>query len=120
MKPSGLRELVSLLDARKTRDLARLNRLLAEDRRLAEEIAEMAATGTRDLAIDATLPFALQAARQAWADQRISEARRRRTELDGAIRAARAEAVRSVGKQRALDELAIRAASQLRVTDPFE
>lgn len=120
MKPTAFRELVSLLDARKRRDLARLDRLLTEDRRMANEISELASTGTRDIASDPRHPFALQAARQAWADQRMSEARIRRAELAVAIRLARSEAVLSVGKQRALEELAIRSMALQRTTDPSD
>jgi hypothetical protein len=97
-----------LMDARKARDLARLDRLLTEDRRLAEEIAALAATGTRDLA-EGPLPLAEQGRRLAWAAARGRAAARRREALAAEIRAARAEAVQSLGKQKALEHLTDRA-----------
>jgi hypothetical protein len=115
--PETLGRLARLADARKARDLARLDRLLAEDRRLADEIAALAATGARDLAAGAPLPLAQQGLRLAWAERHIAAARRRRAELIAAIRAARAAAAQSLGKHRALEQLterADRAASQAR------
>jgi hypothetical protein len=106
--PAALRELMRLMDARKARDLARLDRLLTEDRRLAEEIAALAATGTRDLA-EGPLPLAEQGRRLAWAAARGRAAARRREALAAEIRAARAEAVQSLGKQKALEHLTDRA-----------
>ena len=50
MTPAALRRLLALAEARKARDLARLDGLLAEDRRLAAEIAEARRTAARDLA----------------------------------------------------------------------
>ena len=108
MSPAELRRLAGLVEARKARDLARLERLMSEDRRLAAEIAGLARTPERDLA-DGGLPPAQQALRQAWADQHIRAARRRRAELAAGIRAARAEAVRSLGKHTALEHLVERA-----------
>jgi hypothetical protein len=103
--PAGLRALAGLVEARKARDLARLEGLVAEDRRLEAEIAELAATGSRDLAEGAALPLARQGLREIWAEQRIRAARRRRAELAARIRAARAEAVQSLGRHRALEHL---------------
>jgi hypothetical protein len=103
--PAALRALAGLVEARKARDLARLEGLVAEDRRLAAEIAELAATGARDLAEGAPLPLAQQGLRQAWAESRIRAARRRRAELAARIREARAEAVQSLGRHRALERL---------------
>ena len=79
--PGGLRRLAGLLEARKARDLARLEALVAEDRRLAAELAELAATPARDQADGQIWPSAPQGLRHIWADQRIRAARRRRTEL---------------------------------------
>ena len=66
-------------------------------------------TAARDLATGIALPLPQQALRQAWADQRIRAAHRRRAELVPAIRAARAEALQSLGKHRALENLVERA-----------
>jgi hypothetical protein len=115
--PTALRQLMQLAEARKARDLARLDRLLVEDRRLAAEVAELAGTAARDLAEDVALPLAQQGLRLAWADQRIRAAERRRAELAAGIGAARAEAAQSLGKHRALEHLverAERAALQVR------
>jgi hypothetical protein len=107
--PAALRALVTLVDARRARDLAALDRLLAEDRRLAAEIAELARTAVRDAAAGEALPPERQALRLAWAEQRIRAARRRQGELAAAIREARAAAARSLGKHRSLETLAERA-----------
>jgi hypothetical protein len=115
--PAKLRELVRLAEARRARDLSRLDRLLAEERRLAAEIADLAGIAARDMAADAALPLAQQGLRLAWADARIAAARRRRTEVAAAVREARAAAAQSLGKHHALEHLterAERAASQLR------
>ena len=117
MTPAMLRRLVGLVDARKARDLARLDGLLAEDRRLAAEVEHLAATATLDLASGEPLPPAQQGLRLAWADQRIRAIRRRRAELAAGIRAARTAAAQSLGKHRSLEHLvdrADRAALQLR------
>jgi hypothetical protein len=103
--PQALRALAGLVEARKARDLARLEGLVAEDRRLEAEIAELAATGCRDLAGGDALPLARQGLREIWAEQRIRAARRRRAELAAGIRAARADAVQSLGRHRALEAL---------------
>jgi hypothetical protein len=109
MSPAALRRLLALVGVRKARDLARLDRLAAEDRRLAAEIAALAATPARDAADGPPLPLGRQAARQAWADAGIRAARRRRDALQPEIRAARAAAVQSLGKHEALAALAARA-----------
>ena len=108
MTPAALRALTHLMDARKARDLARLDRLLTEDRRLVEEIATLAATGSRDLA-EGPLPLAEQGRRLAWSAARIRAAERRRRQLAAEIRLARAEAVQSLGKHKALEHLTDRA-----------
>ncbi len=118
MTPAALRRLAALAEARRARDLARLEGLLAEDRRLVAEIAWLAGTAARDLAEGVALPLARQGLRQAWADQAVRAARRRRGELAARIGAARAEAVQSLGKHEALEALvarADRAAAQLRI-----
>jgi hypothetical protein len=105
----NLRRLAGLLEARKARDLARLEALIAEDRRLEAEIAGLAGTVARDLETGIAVPLAQQALRQAWADQRIRAARRRRAEIAALIRDARAAAARSLGKHESLESLVARA-----------
>jgi hypothetical protein len=100
---------MTLIEARKARDLAALDRLLAEDRRLAAEVSELRRVGTRDAESGGELPPERQAVRLAWADQRIRAARRRQAELADAIRAARAAAAQSLGKHRSLETLVDRA-----------
>jgi hypothetical protein len=117
MTPAALRQLAGLADVRKVRELARLDALLTEDRRLAAEIAELAATGVRDLASDAALPLGRQALRLAWAEQRIALARWQRTALAAEIAAARRLAAVSLGKHQALERLteaSDRASAQVR------
>ena len=109
MTPAALRQLMSLIEARKARDLATLDRLLAEDRRLAAEIGELRRTSARDAASVETLPLERQALRLAWADLRIRAARLRQAALAEAIRAARAAAAQSFGKYRSLETLVDRA-----------
>jgi len=109
MTPAALRDLLRLMDARKARDLARLDRLLAEDRRLAGEIATLAATASHDHAEGAPVPLREQGRRLAWAAARIRAAEHRRRALAAEIRAARADAVQSLGKHKALEHLAARA-----------
>jgi hypothetical protein len=107
--PALLRQLMGLVDARKARDLALLDGLLAEDRRLAAEVEELSATAARDQAASAPLPPLQQGLRLAWADQRIRAIRRRRNELAAGIRAARAAAAQSLGKHSSLEHLVDRA-----------
>lgn len=109
MTPAALRQLMTLVEARKARDLAALDRLLHEDRRLVEEIAELRRTGTRDAESGDTLPPERQALRLAWADRRIRAAEIRRVALAEAIRTARAAAALSLGKHKSLETLADRA-----------
>ena len=105
MTPRDLRRLMALADVRKARDLARLEALLAEDRRLAAEVAELAQTGARDLAEGIEMPLRQQALRLAWAEQRIAVARQRRAALIPEIARARTAAAQSLGKHRALENL---------------
>ena len=109
MTPAALERLAGLVEVRKARDLARLEGLVAEDRRLEADIAALAATGASDLAEAETLPLVQQGLRARWADARIRAARARRAGLAAAIRAARAAAVQSLGKHRALEDLVARA-----------
>jgi hypothetical protein len=107
--PAALRELMTLVEARKARDLAELDRLLGEERRLHAEIAELRRTAVRDAEDGGALPPERQALRLVWADQRIRAARRRLAVLGDAIRAARAAAAQSLGKHKSLETLAERA-----------
>ena len=91
------------------RDLSVLENLVAEDRGLEARMAELAATAARDLAEGASLPLLQQGLRQAWSEQHLRAAARRRRELATAIHAARAAAVQSLGRHRALDDLVERA-----------
>ena len=109
MTPAALRQLMSLVEARKARDLAALDRLLGEHRRLETEVAELRRTAEADAAAPETLPPERQALRFVWADRRIRAARIRQAALAGAIRAARAAAAQSLGKHRSLESLVERA-----------
>jgi len=104
MTPGKLRELARLVEARKARDLAQLERLMVEDRELAAEIAALARLPETDAA-SGDLPLRQQAKRQAWADWRQIAAAHRRSELGPEIAAARAQAAESLGKHRALELL---------------
>jgi hypothetical protein len=114
--PAALGRLAGLVEARKARDLARLEALLADDRQILQTIAALAETAARDLSEASDLPLPQQALRARWADARISAARVRRVELAAAIRAARAAAVQSLGKHRALEDLVERGIRDLRRT----
>ncbi len=107
--PARLRALAQLVEARKARDLAKLDALMAEDRRLAAEMADLARTPTRDAETGGTaLPLDRQAARLAWVDRRMAALRKARAALQAPIAAARAAAVQSLGKNEALDHLVTR------------
>ncbi|MFO1210858.1 MAG: hypothetical protein U1E40_16840 [Amaricoccus sp.] len=109
MTPVTLRRLAGLVDARKNRDLARLEALFAEDRRLQAELGDLTATLARELGEEADMPPGRQGLRYIWVEQRSRAIRRRRAELTAAIRVARAAAVQSLGKHRALEDLVDRA-----------
>ena len=109
MTPAALRQLMTLVEARKARDLAALDRLLAEERRLAEEVVDLRRTASRDAESGEALPPERQAMRFVWADRRIRLAERRRVALAEAIRAARATAAQSLGKHKSLETLVERA-----------
>ena len=112
MTPAELRRLATLAEARKARDLARLEALIAEARRLEDEIAELAATERRDLAAGAN--FRLLAGRLAWAAAEIAARRRRIGAIALEIAAARAAARVSLGKHEALAALVERTAAEER------
>ncbi len=109
MTPPALRRLMTLVEARRARDLATLDRLLGEARRLDAEVAELRRTPARDAEDGAELPPERQALRLAWAEQRIRAARRRQAALAEAIRTARATAAVSLGKHKSLETLVERA-----------
>lgn len=113
-----LRALASLVEARKARDLAQLDSLMAEDRRLAAEMDDLARTPTRDAAEGGTaLPHDRQAARLTWMERRMTALAEARAALRTPIAAARAAAIQSLGKNEALDHLVdreTRAAAQRR------
>ena len=107
MNTARLRELLELAAAKKSRDLARLEALLAQDRALETEIAHIASTPGRDMAAGAAnTPLTQQGLRLAWADQRITRTRQRRAQLAPQITAARDDARQSLGKHQALEHLA--------------
>lgn len=106
MTPAELRDLGHLMEARRARDLARLERLMTEARALEAELATLAATAASDEASGETLPPDRQAARLAWIDRQLTIVRRRRAELAGEIDRARAAAVQSLGREKALDRVA--------------
>lgn len=114
MTPNSLRGLLQLAEARKARDLARLEAALSADRAFTAEIAEAMGALGRDAAdLSAPpLPFAQAAARDAWVDQRIRAARRGRAALVPVIAAARAEAAQSLGKHSALEHMLERAEAE--------
>lgn len=114
MTPAALRRLTSLAEARWTRDLARLDTLLRQDRQLQDDIAVLAGTLERDMAAGIDLPPAQLALRQAWVDQGIRAAHRERASLAGGIAVARASAIQSLGKHRALEKLVDRGEEEAR------
>lgn len=113
MSAPRLRALLALAEARKTRDLAALEALVAEDRRLAAERAGLAGLHAQDIA-EADAPLAALAARLRWAEARAAAIDAARAALAPRIAAARALAVESLGKREALDALAARAEAEAR------
>lgn len=110
MTPAQLKALATLAATQVDRDLARLEALAAEDRRLADDLASLASVHARDMAEGAgAAPLALLGRRLAWADARMAAARVQRARLAAEIAAARAAAATSLGKRRALERLQERA-----------
>lgn len=105
---------MQLAEARKARDLAELDRLLAEDRRLEAEIAALRRAAAQDAALATALPLERQGVRLAWVERSIQATRLRRTALQTRIRAARASAAQSLGKHRSLEVLVDRADRDVR------
>ncbi len=107
MTPAMLRQLLEASEARKTRDLARLDALNVQVRGCDAEAAEAARVAATDMAdaANADLPLAFQGLRMTYADQRIAAAERRRRELEPEVEAARATAAESFGKHQALERM---------------
>lgn len=105
MTPAMLRQLLRIAEARKVGDLARLDALMVASRACEAEISEAALTAARDTLAGIETPMAQRALRLAWADQRIAAARRRLAALGLEVAAARAAAIRSLGKHQALEKL---------------
>lgn len=113
MTPQQLRQLTELAEARRSRDLAELEAVVAEDRRLAQAIEGYSRSHAQDMAdADGGLPFAQMALRIEWADRNIALARMRRAELAKRISELRKRAAVSLGKHRALEKLTDRAVRQ--------
>lgn len=107
MDARDLARLAHLVEARKAGALARLEALTAEMRTCEDEIVALRETAARDLAEG--LPPAQQALRLKWAEQGIVLARQRIARLAPEIAAARAAAIRELGKHEALETLSERA-----------
>ncbi len=119
-----LRKLVALAEARRARDLTRLDALTAERRRLEAEIVELARIEARDAA-EGVMPFAMLARRTVWAAAEIARRESRTAAITSEIEVARTAARTSLGKHEALirlteaaacDEAAARARTEERVT----
>jgi hypothetical protein len=105
MTPEALRGLAMLAEARRQRDLAAVERLMAEVRRLDAEIAEIAGTLTRDMAADAPVPMMNYGRRLAWAEHETALRRAAQARVMAELTAARAVARVSLGKHEALLKL---------------
>lgn len=106
MTPARLRQLLALAKSRKARDLARLEALAVAERALEREARELSVVHTRDMAEGpGAAPLALLGHRIAWAEARRAAIRARRAALAVEIAEARAAAVVSLGKHRALEHL---------------
>jgi hypothetical protein len=108
MKAAKLRELAALAEAKRARDLARLDALIAEARGIEEAIAALSGTERRDMA-EGRVPFALMGMRVTWADAEIAARRARLQAIAAELAAVRAEARVSLGKHEALRALVAQA-----------
>jgi hypothetical protein len=99
--------LLGLAEARRARDLARLEALIAEARRIEAEIDALVEVRRRDLVFDPEggLPLGLQGRRQAHVEREIAERRRQLRALEPALAAVRDAARQSLGKHEALARL---------------
>ncbi len=110
MNPDQLHQLLILSDARKTQALAALERVAAEDRKLAAEIDRITAMAGTDFDISsAGVPPKQLGLRLAWVDQSVRLLNRKRDALAPEIQRLRREATLLLGKHEALDELTSRA-----------
>ncbi|MEM8569733.1 MAG: hypothetical protein AAGG56_02390 [Pseudomonadota bacterium] len=112
MRPDQLVQLTALAEARKARDLAELEAIVAEDRKLADAIEAYTKAPSQDLADSAEIPFNQMARRLEWADQNIALARQKRAELASRIEELRKRAAVSLGKHEALTQLTKRSLRQ--------
>jgi hypothetical protein len=103
MKRSAIEQLARLAEARRLRDLARLEALAAERARLQTEIGDLARQAGS--AAEGGLPFPLVESREAWLLAQIALRERRIAGIEREIEQARAEARQSVGKHEALKTL---------------
>lgn len=111
MSGPRLRALLGLAEARKARDLAALEGLVAEDRRLAAELEGLAGLHARDRAAE-EVPLPVLDRRLRWAEARGAAIREMRAALAPRIAAARAAAALALGKREVLDRLAARAEAE--------
>lgn len=114
MTPEALRGLAMLAEARRQRDLAAVERLMTEVRRLDAEIAEIAGTLTRDMAADAPVPMMNYGRRLAWAEHETALRRAAQARVMAELTAARAVARVSLGKHEALKKLVEAAETEAR------
>lgn len=107
MTSAQIRDLIRVVEARKTRDLARLDGLMVQVRACEAEIEAAMRMHAHDAAEEALddVPFAFHGLRITLADQRIAQAERLRAALEPDIAAARAQAVESVGRHSALERI---------------
>lgn len=114
MRAAELEALRRLAEARKAADLAALERLLGERRDCEAEIAAVTVARKVEMAEPlGAAPPELLAARLRWGEGRIAELGRRIGVLDALIKAARAAAAQSLGKDEALGELSDRAKREM-------
>jgi hypothetical protein len=111
--PAALARLVALAEARRRRDLARIEALAVEARRIEDEIADLGTTQRRDAEAGA-MPLAMVARRIAWAEAAIAGHQRRVAAIAHELAAARTAAQASVGRHEALAALLARAAREAR------
>jgi hypothetical protein len=104
MNKTALEALAALAGAYKSRDLAKLEALNGERRRLEAEIGELAGTLARD-AMEGDLPFPMIAQRNSWAAAQIALRERRIAAIAIELAGVRAAARVSVGKHEALERL---------------
>ena len=113
MTPAEFEALRRLAEARKTADLAALEKLAAARREALAEMEQLRATRAAEGAAPlGALPPDRLALRLVFAERREAELRARVAELDQRISRARAVAAVSLGKDQALGDLRDRAARE--------